>query len=185
MSWDEQVVKRIASQIRALRTAEGISAQGLADRITELGHAMSRSTLADIENGRRKYITVTELMMLARALNTAPILLIYPGPYGDATEVLPNINFTQMQALKWFTGDLTGSADAAIYGEARSDDRDIYQSTVRRQRLEMALWDLEEKQAAMEELIRRLRPGDESTIKAIEESVEMARTIESYKLYGG
>jgi transcriptional regulator with XRE-family HTH domain len=106
--WDERFVERIASEIRRLRTLQGVSAQALADKINALGHTMSRSTLADIENGRRKYVTVTELIVFARALDTAPVMLLFPGPYNDeAVEVLPGVTGYQLEVINWFCGEGT------------------------------------------------------------------------------
>lgn len=59
------------------------SAQWLADKTGELGYQVSRTTISDLENGRRRYVTTAELVVLALALDTAPIALMYPGPYFD------------------------------------------------------------------------------------------------------
>lgn len=114
MPWEGRLTERIASEIRRLRTNQKISAQALADRVTELGLAMSRSTLADIENGRRKFITVAELLAIACALNAAPVMLVFPGPYDGFERVdgLPaSPSGTPMgiapksEAINWFCGE--------------------------------------------------------------------------------
>ena len=150
-----------------------------------MGPEISRSVVADIENGRRKFITVTELMSLARALNTAPILLIYPGPYRDKTEFLPGAIATQMWALKWFSAGLAEWSEESVSDDSVSHQRDTYQSNVRRFRMAEAIWDLEEKLAHAKTLIRQLAPGDEAAIKALEESVELAATIRELDTHGG
>lgn len=113
-AWEGQLIERIASEIRRLRTSQKISAQALADRVTELGLPMSRSTIADIENGRRKYITVAELLGIANALNAAPAMLVFPGPYTNFEMVdgLPNgplgtpmAMAYKSEAIKWFCGE--------------------------------------------------------------------------------
>lgn len=80
------------------------SAQWLSDRTDELGYRVSRAVIADIENGRRKYVTTAEVVVLAAALNTAPIALLYPEPYDDVTEYLPGVDTSEWLALQWFSG---------------------------------------------------------------------------------
>ncbi len=102
--WGEAHAHRVSEEIRRLRGSR--SAQWLAGRTAELGHPVSRSVITDIENGRRRYITVSELLVIAAALDTAPIALLYPGPYDDETaEVLPHVNATELQAVQWFSGE--------------------------------------------------------------------------------
>ena len=91
-----------------------MSAQALADRVTELGLPVSRSTIADIENGCRKNITVAELLGIANALNAAPTMLVLPGPYADVETVdglpkgpggTPSAVAYKSEAIKWFCGE--------------------------------------------------------------------------------
>ncbi|PJN00848.1 hypothetical protein CG740_23380 [Streptomyces sp. CB01201] len=56
--------------MRAMRHEQGVSAQLLADRMTELGYPTKRSALANVESGRRKEISVDYLVAAAEALNT-------------------------------------------------------------------------------------------------------------------
>ena len=99
-------------EIRRLRGNRSV--RWLADRTQELGSPVSRSVISDLELGRRRYVTVSELIILARALDTAPIALLYPYPYiksgyiqalpappGEEPRVVPKID-----AVQWFTGVL-------------------------------------------------------------------------------
>lgn len=117
-TWDQELVNRIAGEVRHLRDRKGISAQTLTDRINEIGLKMSRSTLAELENGRRSYVSVAELILFAHVLSTAPVALVYPGPYDQMVDVLPNVAERQFIAAQWFSGllrrgpqDLTGELD--------------------------------------------------------------------------
>lgn len=60
------------------RDAGFASAEKLADKIMEDGapDTFKRSTVRSIENGRKPDVTVTELLLLAKALNISPIMLI-------------------------------------------------------------------------------------------------------------
>jgi hypothetical protein len=46
------------------------------------------------------------LMILARALSTAPIALLYPDPLDDGSiEILPGVEGTKTVGLQWFSGE--------------------------------------------------------------------------------
>ena len=103
--WSDEQARQIGKAIKALRGDR--TGQWLADRTAELGHAISRTTISELESddGRRKHVTTAELCVLAAALNTAPIALLYPGPYGQQVEVLPGVDWPQqIQAVQWFSG---------------------------------------------------------------------------------
>jgi transcriptional regulator with XRE-family HTH domain len=105
-SWAEEQAARIAAEVKRLRRDQGRSAQWIADRTAELGYTVTRPVIADLESGRRKYVTTAELMALARALNTTPIALLYPDPLsGDSIEILPGVKGSKTFALQWFSGE--------------------------------------------------------------------------------
>lgn len=100
--WAEEQAHRIAGEVNRLRGAR--SAQWLADRTKELGHEVSRSVIADLENGRRRYVTTAELVVLAAALDTSPVTLVFPGPYNEIVDALPHLSVMQITAAQWFSG---------------------------------------------------------------------------------
>ena len=72
-------VQALARRVREVRTARGWSAQELARRCAGLGlPALDRSTIANIESGRRQRVGVDELLVLALALGVAPVHLLVP-----------------------------------------------------------------------------------------------------------
>jgi len=101
--WPGSTSRRIASEIKRLRA--GNSVQWLSDRTAELGHRVSRSTIADMEVGRRSRIEVVELIILARALGVPPLLLLYPGVPGEAVEAVPGVEGSSWEAAQWFSGE--------------------------------------------------------------------------------
>lgn len=112
-NWAEEQAHRVALEIRRLRGKR--SAQWLADRTRELGSPVTRAVISDLEIGRRRYVTTAEVVVLARALDTAPIALLYPYPYyGDEAtiQVLPTPDGEQprevpkIDAVQWFSGVL-------------------------------------------------------------------------------
>ena len=60
--------------------------------------------ISDLENGRRRHVTTAELILLAAALNTSPVTLVYPGPYDAGANVLPKRDAVEFDAAQWFSG---------------------------------------------------------------------------------
>ncbi len=101
--WAHQQVRAIGQAVKSLRGKH--SAQWLSDRTNELGHLIPRTTIADIENGRRKYVSTAELSVLAWALAVPPVRLLYPAlPDGD-TEIIPGESASADYAMTWFSGE--------------------------------------------------------------------------------
>lgn len=94
--------KRIA---RAIKDARGNrSAQVIADETARLGLPLTRDTLANIENGRKKSVDVPELIVLAKALGVPPLSLIYPDLVDVPVQVLPGVERTSGEAALSFCG---------------------------------------------------------------------------------
>jgi hypothetical protein len=103
--WGVRHLELIAATIKGLRGKH--SAQWLSDQTEALGYKVSRSTITDIENGRRKYISTAELSVIAWALCVAPVRLLYPNlPDGDV-EVIPSVPTASIHAATWFSGETT------------------------------------------------------------------------------
>jgi len=103
--WPAGLTSAIAAEMRRYRLSRKYSAKELADRCVKLGLPVSRSTLADLENGRRASLTVPELLIIARALDVPPVQLVYPVGHVDAVEALPGQNVPPWTAAKWLTGE--------------------------------------------------------------------------------
>jgi hypothetical protein len=102
--WGEDQAVRVAQEVRRLRDPR--SAQWLSDRTAELGYCVTRSVIADLENGRRRYVTTAELCALAWALKVPPIRLLYPELPDGAVEVVPGVEKPSIEAAMWFSGEL-------------------------------------------------------------------------------
>jgi hypothetical protein len=117
-SWADEQAARTAAEVRRLRNAQGRSAQWVADRTAELGYPISRATIADIENGRRKWLTTTELVVLAWVLKVPPVLLLYPALPDGPVEIVPGVEKPSLEAVLWFSGELA-------YGHVGDEPRDF------------------------------------------------------------
>ncbi|MEV0220808.1 hypothetical protein [Streptomyces sp. NPDC050704] len=60
----------VIAKLRALRQIHKVSAQKLADAVTDLGFPVSRAMLANWEGGRKGTIPVDFLVLAAKALGT-------------------------------------------------------------------------------------------------------------------
>ena len=64
-----------------------------------------RSVFANLESGRRDTVSVAEVLVLAAALDVAPIDLICPVGFDKQTEMLPGRTMDPLSAMRWFTGE--------------------------------------------------------------------------------
>lgn len=101
-SWDQQDAERIGGEVNRLRGKR--SGQWLSDQTHEVGYRLSRTMISELERGKRKYVTTAELVVLAAALNVAPVAMLYPPPYDDEIEVTPGAKMTRIAALERFSG---------------------------------------------------------------------------------
>ena len=79
--WGEGVHQRIAQAIRSVREGR-LTAQQLAEETERLGHAISRSQIANYESGRKQSLDVAELLVIAAALGVSPLSLSVPRRAG-------------------------------------------------------------------------------------------------------
>lgn len=95
----------LVANVRRLRRKRGLTAEELADRLTELGVKIGRVGVVKLEGGNRKSVAIEELFALAVALNVSPLtLLVSTGDY-DQMEVTPTTTATSVEVGKWVAGD--------------------------------------------------------------------------------
>src|ERR1700758_3392227 len=145
-TWAEGQTARIGDEVFQLRKRQKLTAQQLADRTRELGLHVKRTAITDLEIGRRKHLTVAELTVLARALNTSPVALMFPGPYYGKVEVLPGVEASEIRAVQWFSG-IPGLTEGVVV--ALADDPVEYRKNLKRLRLAREVWDLDENRIAL------------------------------------
>ena len=106
--WSARVARLIAREVRRYREDRQpkMSMQQLADRTAELGMPIPRSVLANLESGRRETVSAAEVLVLAAALDVAPIELVCPVGFDKQTEMLPGRMMDPLAAMRWFTGEL-------------------------------------------------------------------------------
>lgn len=104
--WADQVMATVATEVRRRRRERGMTAQELADTCAEIGYPIPRNVIANMESGRRAVLPLVEVMVLAEALNTHPILLIYPLGHTNQVQRLPLQDpIDTWDAMRWFSGE--------------------------------------------------------------------------------
>jgi transcriptional regulator with XRE-family HTH domain len=122
-AWGPRLTRSIAAEIKVRRKALGWSAQELSDAMGKLGVDFPRSTLADLESGRRNQVSVAELLAIAAALNVPPVLLISPVGASAETEIVPGNRVAAFRAVQWISGETPiPHADDEAYITSITDD---------------------------------------------------------------
>lgn len=120
----------IAKRVKELRQRKGWTAAELADRCADKGlDGFNRSVLANLESGRRKYVTVAEMLALAYVLDVAPVHLLVPVEADDMfTEdlyaICPDVFLPVPHAREWVRGEHAPAAvdPRAYYSEVPREE---------------------------------------------------------------
>lgn len=121
---NETVSDVVARRIKEVRLKRGLKAQDLAKRCAERGMPhLSAATLSNIETGRRddegrrrRNITVDELLVLADALDIAPVHLMVPIEGVEEYPVTPNLSTRSPVVRSWIRGYAAmDNQDARLY----------------------------------------------------------------------
>src|SRR4051794_39336218 len=100
--WAQDLVKRVGAAMKQARGDK--SARWVSDRTAELGYRISPTVIAKLDSGHRGgVLSVAELLVLAAALSTAPLALLFPDALDDVT-ILPGKAVRGVDAVGWFTG---------------------------------------------------------------------------------
>ncbi|WP_338671772.1 helix-turn-helix transcriptional regulator [Streptomyces sp. SCSIO 30461] len=159
--WVDRIKANVAGEVRRRRKEMGWSAQELADQCERLGHPIPRNVIANMESGRRASLPLVDIMVLAAALETYPVCLIFPVGYVDQTQELPFQRLVPTwDALRRFTGE----QEVPEYDAGLVPDFELHASLVR-----TAL-------VALEEEERARFTAKTATSRAQQEEAERRRT---------
>jgi len=129
--WQQAQVRRVSTAIRELRGNR--SAQWLSSQTAALGVPVNRSLITDMETGRRKYVAVHELTVIAAALGVTPATLLTWGTVPDGTvELLPGRFVDGLTAARWWGGETLPRSIPAAQGLSHDDRTDELFTTARR-----------------------------------------------------
>jgi transcriptional regulator with XRE-family HTH domain len=121
--WPGRLTRSIAAEVQRRRKARGWSAQRLSDECAKAGMEVARSLITDLELGRRAHISIAEWLVLARALDVAPLLLVFPVGTEAEVEVLPGEVRPTFGGAQWAAGEapFPGPDDADYLAEIAAD----------------------------------------------------------------
>ena len=123
---------------------------------------MPRTTISELESGKRKSVSTAELCLLAWALRVPPIRLLYPNLPDGRVDVVPGERWTAIQAASWFSGDLISppvvTADAEREDLEKATDLFRGQRLVERSRRRI---ELQERIKSFAKLVADLRASDD------------------------
>jgi transcriptional regulator with XRE-family HTH domain len=91
--------------MRLRRELLGIKPQEMVDRLRDKGLFMDRSTYVNIELGRRKSMSVPELLAIAYVLDMPPALLMIPVGLSPTLEVIKGEHVSSWEAFEWLRGN--------------------------------------------------------------------------------
>ncbi|MBB0969473.1 helix-turn-helix transcriptional regulator [Dietzia aerolata] len=109
--WADELTRRVGDAMRTRRNELGISAAAVADRTKRLGYPITRSTIAKIESGSRaSKLDLTELLILALALQTTPAALMFSDAPDGESRVFPAAPpFPSGDSYEWWCGETVGA----------------------------------------------------------------------------
>lgn len=116
--WSTQLTARVAEQLRRARKAAGLTVAETADACAARGLAVPKTTITNLETGRRGSVDLAEFLVLADVLGVPPITLLFPLDATPTVDVLPGQPASTWDGLAWFTGE-TASPEAAPKGSPR------------------------------------------------------------------
>ena len=92
----------------------GMSQQGLAERMNQLGARTDRSVVAKVESGRRA-ISLEDVFRYALALDVAPVHLIVPIDSTEPIHLAPNLEAAPHEVRAWIRGFRPMLQDPRVY----------------------------------------------------------------------
>ncbi|MBN7551826.1 helix-turn-helix transcriptional regulator [Mycobacteroides abscessus subsp. abscessus] len=117
------MAERVGKAVQDYRRRHGLTAQAFAARTADLGYPISRVAISKIEsNSRAGKMDLAELIVLAAAMNTPPVALLYPAMPDGEVDLLPDRPVRSIVAALWFSGEISRSAIEAATDPDQLDD---------------------------------------------------------------
>lgn len=96
-----------------------MSAQQLSDGCESAGYPIPRSTIANLESGRKETVSLQEVLVIAQVLELPPITLIYsPWDVAETVQVVPGVDLLGVDASDRFT---YSGPDVSVWGNLNYD----------------------------------------------------------------
>lgn len=116
--WSSAFTARVAEEMRAARKAADLTVAEAADACAALGLPVPKTTITNLEIGRRSSVDLAEFLVLAEVYGVPPVSLLFPLGKAASVAVLPGREMSTWDAVAWFTGEGQQKTPAAD-GSAR------------------------------------------------------------------
>ncbi|WP_405931581.1 helix-turn-helix domain-containing protein [Streptomyces sp. NBC_00827] len=116
--WSPSFTARVAERMRQARKAAGLTVAEAAEACAAQGLPVPKTTITNLETGRRSSIDLAEFLVLAEVYEVPPVSLLFPLGTDASVAVLPNREVPTWDAVAWFTGE-TRLDQPAPEGSAR------------------------------------------------------------------
>ncbi|MER7049529.1 helix-turn-helix domain-containing protein [Streptomyces jumonjinensis] len=103
--WAPAFTARVASQMRRARKAASLTVADASAACTDLGLPVPKTTITNLELGRRTSVDLGEFLVLAKVYGVPPVTLMFPLDAEGMVEVLPGQEVPTWDGLAWFTGE--------------------------------------------------------------------------------
>lgn len=125
--WAADHARRIGRTVTKLRGER--SGLWLSNETAKAGHRISRTSIHELETGKRKSVTTAELCVLAWALRVPPLQLLYPDIPDGGVEIVPGIEKPSIEAIQWFSGELIYQPRDLSTDSGRQEGLEFYQGS--------------------------------------------------------
>jgi transcriptional regulator with XRE-family HTH domain len=117
-------MQTVVSRMKALRAQRGLTTQGLAEAMTRVGVPWEAGVVTKLETGRRKSVSVAELLALAYVLDVAPVHLLVPLENGGTYEITPTVTALTEEVRAWCRAQfaLPGTDRRKFFSEVPEDE---------------------------------------------------------------
>lgn len=116
----------VGKRLHTLRSARGLSAAQLADLVPS--SAVSKTVITNVESGRKRDLTVTELVLLAQALQVSPMLLIVNDLAPWELVGVPGIETTNIEYAR--ASEIYEHTDPSVGGMRHSMTGEVLEGVV-------------------------------------------------------
>jgi hypothetical protein len=118
--WDVRLIEQAGKAMRRARRRKRKTANWLSDETARLGLRLSAQVIAKLDTGHRGgALSVSELLVLAAAIEVPPALLLFPGYPDGEVEFLPGRTVLSKEAVEWFSGEARLPASTSVDGVGR------------------------------------------------------------------
>ncbi|WP_454149026.1 helix-turn-helix domain-containing protein [Microbacterium lacticum] len=159
-------VSLVGRRLQTVRSAHRLSAAELAARVP--GGAVSKTVITNVESGRKRDLTVTELLLLAHALDVPPLFLVIDPRLPWEKVDIPGIDMTNIEYAR--RSDLFEGEGSAFWGGPYAAERGLISG-------EEALLEFE---SAIDELKSgEVRPGSDPELRAQHAISRLASAVDT------